>query len=90
MALIVVLLVFLLIVYLPQVWVQRVLARHHRRPEDNFPGTGGELAQHLLEQRADGALEVGFVQRAQHRLAVTRVAFQTAVEQRLFAVIGVI
>jgi hypothetical protein len=28
--------------------VQRVLARYNRQPEKNFPGTGGELARHLL------------------------------------------
>jgi len=45
------LLVFLLVlaaVFLPQIWVQRVLARYNRAPEPNFPGTGGELARHLL------------------------------------------
>jgi hypothetical protein len=35
-------------VVLPQYWVQRVLARYNRQPEKNFPGTGGELARHLL------------------------------------------
>ena len=34
--------------FLPQVWVQLVLARYNRKPEVNFPGTGGELARHLL------------------------------------------
>ncbi|MCG6967385.1 MAG: zinc metallopeptidase [Chromatiaceae bacterium] len=45
------LLVFLAVlamIFLPQVWVQQVLARHNREPERNFPGTGGELAHHLL------------------------------------------
>ena len=45
------LLILLLVVaaiYLPQVWVKRVLARYNRAPEKNFPGTGGELARHLL------------------------------------------
>src|SRR5262245_61118715 len=32
----------------PQVWVQRVLARHGAERPD-FPGTGGELARHLLD-----------------------------------------
>ncbi len=45
-------LVFLLLLlaalFLPQYWVQHVLARYNRKPEDNFPGTGGELARHLL------------------------------------------
>ncbi|MCB1803044.1 MAG: zinc metallopeptidase [Gammaproteobacteria bacterium] len=46
----VLLLLVLLAVYLPQVWVQRVLAQHNRAPEPNFPGTGGELARHLLKR----------------------------------------
>ncbi len=37
-------------IYLPQLWVQRVLARYNREPEQNFPGTGGELARHLLSR----------------------------------------
>lgn len=46
----VILLLVLAMVYLPQVWVQRVLARYNRHPEENFPGTGGELARHLLNR----------------------------------------
>lgn len=33
---------------LPQWWVGRVLKRHSE-PRDDFPGTGGELAQHLIK-----------------------------------------
>lgn len=44
----VVLLVLLAVIFLPQLWVQQVLARYNREPEPNFPGTGGELARHLL------------------------------------------
>jgi len=40
----------LLVIYLPQFWVQTVLARHNRKAEDNFPGTGGELARHILNR----------------------------------------
>ena len=43
-----VLLLLLAAIFLPQLWVQRVLARYNRTPEPNFPGTGGELARHLL------------------------------------------
>ena len=46
----VVLLLVLAMVYLPQVWVQQVLARYNRHPEDNFPGNGAELARHLLNR----------------------------------------
>ncbi len=35
---------------IPQWWVRRTLQRYHQRPEDNFPGTGGELARHLLDR----------------------------------------
>ncbi len=40
----------LAILFVPQVWVRQVLARHHRNAEDNFPGNGGELARHLLDR----------------------------------------
>jgi len=33
----------------PQWWVQAVMARYNRKPEPNFPGTGGEFARHLLD-----------------------------------------
>lgn len=39
----------LLLVFGPHWWVRRVLARYHRTQED-FPGTGGELARHLLDR----------------------------------------
>lgn len=48
MVYLIVLLLLLASVFLPQVWVQHVLARYNRKPEVNFPGTGGELARHLL------------------------------------------
>ena len=40
----------LLLIYLPQFWVQRVLQRYNKRDEENFPGNGGELARHLLDR----------------------------------------
>lgn len=36
------------LVYLPNVWVTRVLQKY-RTPDNIFPGTGGELAVHLLK-----------------------------------------
>ncbi|MEZ5588106.1 MAG: zinc metallopeptidase [Sedimenticolaceae bacterium] len=50
MVYLVVLLLVLTAIFLPQVWVQRVLARYNRDPEPNFPGTGCELARHLLNR----------------------------------------
>jgi Zn-dependent membrane protease YugP len=40
----------LVLLFLPQFWVRQVLARYNRKPEPNFPGTGGELARHLLDR----------------------------------------
>ena len=45
-----VIVLLLLLVYGPQLWVRRVLERHNRDAEDNFPGSGGELARHLLDR----------------------------------------
>ena len=42
--------VFFMLIYGPQLWVQRVLKHHNRLPEANFPGNGGELARHLLDR----------------------------------------
>ncbi len=39
-----------ILIYGPQLWVQWVLNRHNQRAEENFPGTGGELARHLLDR----------------------------------------
>ena len=41
-------LIVLLLVFGPGLWVQRVLSRYSR-PADRYPGTGGELARHLLD-----------------------------------------
>jgi hypothetical protein len=43
-------LLILLVLFVPQLWVTHVLARYNRKPEANFPGTGGELARHLLQR----------------------------------------
>jgi Zn-dependent membrane protease YugP len=41
--------ILLAVVFGPQVWVRHVLARHGADRPD-LPGTGGELARHLLDQ----------------------------------------
>ncbi|WP_306120561.1 MULTISPECIES: zinc metallopeptidase [unclassified Roseitalea] len=43
------LLVLAAAVLLPQMWVRRVMARHGAARAD-FPGTGGELAEHLIDR----------------------------------------
>jgi Zn-dependent membrane protease YugP len=42
-------LIFLALIYGPQLWVRYILQKHHRII-DNMPGTGGELAQHLVDR----------------------------------------
>jgi len=43
------LLIIVALTVLPSLWVRAVLARHGRDRPD-FPGTGGELARHLLDE----------------------------------------
>src|SRR2546423_4008176 len=42
-------LAFLALIFGPQLWIRRVLARHGAERPD-LPGTGGELARHLLDE----------------------------------------
>lgn len=42
-------LAFLALIFGPQVWVQRTMREHAQERED-LPGTGGELARHLLDE----------------------------------------
>jgi Zn-dependent membrane protease YugP len=42
-------LAFLALLFGPQLWIKRVLARHGAERPD-FPGTGAELARHLLDE----------------------------------------
>jgi len=41
--------IVLLLLFGPHFWVQRVLSRH-ATPRQDFPGTGGEFARHLLRR----------------------------------------
>ncbi len=51
-------LLFLALVFLPQLWVRQVMTRHAvERPD--FPGTGGELARHLLDEAGLHDVRVG-------------------------------
>jgi len=46
------------VVFLPQWWVKRVLARY-RAPADRYQGSGGELARHLLDRLGLESVGVG-------------------------------
>jgi Zn-dependent membrane protease YugP len=50
-------LLVLAIVFGPQLWIRAVLKRHAAERAD-FPGTGGELARHLLDEAGLGAVTV--------------------------------
>jgi Zn-dependent membrane protease YugP len=54
---ILVFILLLAIFLLPQWWVGRVLKRHSKSRED-FPGTGGELAQHLIKVQGLAGVKV--------------------------------
>ena len=60
------------IVYLPQFWVQAVLARYNRKPEPDFPGTGGELARHILSRYHLEAIKVETTDQGDHYDPVNR------------------
>ncbi|MCP4979396.1 MAG: zinc metallopeptidase [Gammaproteobacteria bacterium] len=59
-------LVILIVIYGPQLWVQAVLKRHNRVAEENFPGTGAELARHLLDRYELQEVEVGITDLGDH------------------------
>lgn len=42
-------LALLALIFLPQFWIRWVIATHGK-PRDDLPGTGGELARHLLDE----------------------------------------
>lgn len=46
------------VIFLPQFWVKRVL-KHYSQPRDRYPGTGAQLARHLLDRL--GLEDVGVV-----------------------------
>ena len=49
----------------PQFWVRHVLAKHGvERPD--FPGTGGELARHLLDAAGLEAVKVEVTDKGDH------------------------
>ncbi len=59
------LLVLVALAVLPGIWVRGVLAQHDG-PRPDFPGTGGELARHLLDGMGLGAVKVEETDRGDH------------------------
>ena len=51
---ILIIILFLLLIFGPNLWVKYILKKHHK-PRKGMPGTGGELALHLIERfKLDG------------------------------------
>ncbi|MCH4563395.1 zinc metallopeptidase [Halomonas sp. EGI 63088] len=55
----------LAIFLLPNLWAKWVLNRH-ARPRDDYPGTGGELAEHLLKRLGIDGVEVELTEQGDH------------------------
>ncbi len=53
------------VLYGPQWWAQRVLAKH-RTEDDSFPGTGGEFAEHLLKRFELEEVQVEAIPKGDH------------------------
>ena len=62
----IVFLIILAFIYLPQFWVQSILKKYNQKPEANFPGTGGELARHLLDKLGLPAVSVEITEQGDH------------------------
>ena len=58
-------LIILGVVFLPGVWVQRVLSRYSE-PADRYSGTGAQLARHLLDQHGMQAVKVEETKEGDH------------------------
>src|SRR5258707_9277908 len=58
-------LLVLAVVFGPQLWIRRVLARHGGERPD-FPGTGAELARHLLDAAGLQAVPVEETDKGDH------------------------
>ena len=58
-------LILLGLIFLPQIWVRSAIARH-AKPRDDFPGTGGELARHLLDEAGLQSVEVEMIENGDH------------------------
>lgn len=58
-------LLLLLILALPSWWVSRVL-QQHSQPRSDFPGTGGDMARHLLQLHGLADVQVESTNRGDH------------------------
>jgi len=70
---VVIILTFLVVLIVgPQYWVRAVFNRYNRKPEQNFTGTGGELARHLLDRYELQAVKVEITGQGDHYDPITK------------------
>jgi Zn-dependent membrane protease YugP len=50
MHVLILLVLVMFLIFWPQYWVQMILKKYNQKEEENFSGTGGELARHLLDR----------------------------------------
>ena len=53
------------LIFGPQLWIKRTMARHAKERAD-FPGTGGELARHLLDEAGLAEIKVEAIDGGDH------------------------
>lgn len=58
-------LVFIVLVFGPGLWVQRVLTRYSN-PDNRYSGTGGELARYLLDEHGLQAVKTEVTEKGDH------------------------
>lgn len=65
MAIVIFILLILVLIFGPGLWVQRVLARYSE-PSDRYPGTGAQLARHLLDSNGLKSVQVEATKNGDH------------------------
>ena len=53
------------LIFGPQYWVKHVITKHSKE-RDDFPGTGGELAEHLINELALDGIKLETTQKGDH------------------------
>ncbi len=59
------LLLLLAVIFGPQIWAKKILTQYSK-PREDFPGTGGELARHLLDQFNMSHVKVEVTEQGDH------------------------
>lgn len=77
MHIVLLILILLCILFLPQWWAKRVMQRHSA-PRADYPGTGGELARHLLDKFELNSVRVELTEQGDHYDPATKVVRLTA------------